>query len=334
MAMTMTTPLKVGLIGVGTAGMRHASAIRKSTEAVITGVADPAPFAPEAASSMKARWWPDYQTMLSEADLDAVVISLPHDMLTAAALACAQHSKHILLEKPMAVTVADAAAVVRACGQAGVRLMVDFVHRYRAEMRQARASVMSGALGRVVVLVDVMASGQGPVPPWIWQRERSGGGIMMYNGVHSADRLIWLAGARPVEVTAAMDTLTYPVEVEDNLVGTIRFSNGALAAIVQHKSQAATTLGNWETTIYGTAGALKVVTGSSIQIASEKEQTTMTIEQDDRFLGAFIEFVAAIRENREPTASGVDGVQALQTVFALYESATTGQRVTLPELTR
>jgi predicted dehydrogenase len=329
----MMTPLRVGLIGAGTAGMRHANAIRRTTEAVIAGIADPAPAAAEAAASLQVRCWSDYERMLAEADLEAVVISLPHGLLAEAALTCARYRKHILLEKPMAIAVSDAKAVARACDDAGVCLMVNFVHRYRAELRQARASVLSGALGRVIVLVDVMASGQGPVPDWIWQRDRSGGGIMMYNGVHSVDRLIWLAGAQPVEVTAAMDTLVYPVEVEDNLVGTIRFSTGALAVIVQHKSQAANTLGNWETTIYGTTGALKVVTGTGLRVMAEKEQVNLAVERDDRFLGAWLEFLAAIRENRAPTASGQDGVQALETVLALYESAETGKCVKLAQST-
>jgi predicted dehydrogenase len=309
--------------------MRHANAIRRTAEAEIVGVADPAPAATEAATSLGVPCWSDYGSMLAEADLDAVVVSLPHHLLAEAALACARHRKHILLEKPMAVTASDAEAVARACQDAGVRLMVNFVHRYRAELRQARASIRSGALGRVLVLIDVMASGGGPLPAWIWQRERSGGGIMMYNGVHSVDRLIWLAGSQPVEVTAAMDTLVYPVEVEDNLVGTLRFRNGALAAIVQHKSQAEATLGTWETTIYGTTGALRVVTGTSLQTASDKERVNLAVEQDDRFLGALLEFIAAIRENREPASSGRDGLLALKTVFALYESAQTGKRVTL-----
>ena len=319
--------IKIGLVGLGTAGMRHATAIRKSADAEIVGVADPAPNAVQSAASLQVPCWTDYATMLREAASDAVVISLPHYLLADAARTAAVQHKHILLEKPMSITVDDARDVVRACDAAQVKLMVNFVHRFRAESRQAFDAIRSGAIGNVLLLVDMMASGYSQMPPWIWQRERSGGGIMMYNGVHSVDRLIWLAGERVRQVTAASGTLAHPVEVEDSLVGTLQFENGALGAIVQHKSQAQVMLGGWQTTVYGTTGSLKFTTGEGLEIASEKEQVSSTTREDDRFLGAFQEFIAAIRQDRAPSPSGADAVHALATVFALYEAATTGRRV-------
>lgn len=318
---------KIGLIGLGTAGMRHAGAIQKSPAAKIVAAADPAPNAAQAAASLDVPLFAGYEAMLNEADLDAVVISLPHNLLTDAALAAAKHHKHILLEKPMSTTSDGARSVVDACRDADVKLMVNFVHRFRAESRQAYNALRSGAIGDVLLVVDMMTSGYSPVPPWIWQKEKSGGGIMLYNGVHSVDRMIWLAGAPVAQVTGAVATLSHPIAVEDNLVGTFQFANGALGAIVQHKSQAKVILGGWHTTVYGSTGSLRFTSGEGIQLASEKEKFSSTTQDDDRFLGAFQEFAAALKEHRQPVPSGADAVHALDTVFALYESAEKGQRI-------
>lgn len=321
--------LKIGLVGLGTAGMRHAASIHKYRGAEIVAAADPAPAATQSAASLGIRLWADYTTMLDEADIDAVVISLPHYLLTEAALAAAAHHKHILLEKPMSTTVEGARSVVKACDAANVKLMVNFVHRFRAESRQAFDALRSGAIGDVLLVVDMMTSGYSQVPPWIWEKEKSGGGIMLYNGVHSVDRMTWLAGAPVSYVTGATATLSHPIAVEDNLVGTFQFANGALGSIVQHKSQAKTMLGGWHTTVFGTTGSLKLTSGEGLQIASEKEKVSSITQEDDRFLGAFQEFVTALSQDRPPTPSGADAVHALDIVLALYESAETGKRVSV-----
>lgn len=317
----MTDQMRIGLIGLGKAGLRHAAAVRKSGEARVVAVADPAPAAASAAGELGLPCVPGYEAMLEQYELDAVIVSLPHALLSRAALTAARHGLHILLEKPMGITVGEAREVIQACRRADVRLMVNFVHRFRSEYRQALAALRSGAIGRPVLILDAMASGRGELPPWVWRRELSGGGMMMYNGVHSVDRLAWLADSSITEVTAAMTTCCHPVQLEDNLVGTLTFANGALGAVIQHKSDAAVTLTGWETTVYGTRGALRVITGNRLEVISDKERLTLQTEADDRFLGAFREFVEAIRTGRDPSPSGEDGVRALQAVLALYEAA-------------
>ena len=122
--------------------------------------------------------------------------------------------------------------------------------------------------------------------------------MMMYNGVHSIDRLAWLAGSPIVRATGLSGTFSYPVDLEDNLVGCVAFRGGGLGAVIQHKSTATRTLGGWQTMIWGTRGAIKVLTGGGLEIASEKEQVSMTVEDDDRFLGGLIEFTSAIAAGR------------------------------------
>jgi predicted dehydrogenase len=324
--------MKVGVIGLGKAGRQHAEAARRYGEAELVAVSDPAPAAARAAGELGVRCWPDYTAMLEEVELDAVVVSLPHAALPAAALAACRRGRHVLLEKPMAATSADAKLVVDACREANVRLMVNFVHRFRAEYRQAHAAVQAGAIGRPVLVVDAMASGRSDLPGWVWDHKTAGGGMMMYNGIHSLDRLAWLAGSSIARVSGVMGTFCYPVADEDSAAATVTFQSGALGVVIQHKSDAAATLAGWRTTVHGTTGGISLVSESGLELISDKERFRIQTEEDNRFLGAFGEFVAAIREERDPGPSGEDGLRALLAVEALYEAARRGSTVTIGEV--
>ncbi|MGQ0571768.1 MAG: Gfo/Idh/MocA family protein [Armatimonadota bacterium] len=318
--------MKVGLIGLGTAGLRHAVACRKMDEVTLVAAADPAPAAAEAAAGLGIPCYAAYEDMLDAAKPDAVIVSLPHAMLAAAGVHCARRGMHVFLEKPMGITLADASAVIEAARATGVSLMVNFVHRFRAEYRQARALIESGVIGRLVLVIDSMSSGRSAMPGWVWDRAIAGGGMMMYNGVHSVDRLAWLAGSPIARVCGAAGTFCYPVEVEDTLVGAVVFTSGSLGAVIQHKSDAAVTLGGWDTMVWGTHGAIRV-SGGALEIAADKERVRREVQQDDRFLGALREFTHAVREGRDPSPGGHDGRRALASVLALYEAAATGRTV-------
>jgi predicted dehydrogenase len=315
--------VRLGLIGLGVAGQRHAAAFRKIDGVVLAAAADPAPAAREVAAGLGVPLHPGYTEMLAAESLNAVVLSLPHAMLAAAAIACAQRGLHMILEKPMALTLRDADAVLEAARSAGVRLMVNFVHRFRAEYRQAKALIAGGVIGRPAIVLDSMTSGRSVMPGWVWDRAISGGGMMMYNGVHSIDRVAWLAGSPIRRVSGAAGTFSYPVEVEDNLVGALEFADGTLGVVIQHKSGTTATLGGWDTTVWGTHGAIKV-SGGVLDVASEKERTRLEVKDDDRFLGAAQEFVAAVREGRDPSPGGTDGRHALAAVLGLYDAAARG----------
>ncbi len=322
--------MRVGLIGLGRAGLRHAAACKKAGGITLMAAADPAPAAQHAAGELGIPCFADYEQMLDAQRPEAVIVSLPHAMLAAAGVASARRGLHVLLEKPMGVTVAEADAVMAAAQAAGVRLMVNFVHRFRAEYQHAKALIAGGAIGRPVLILDSMSSGRSEMPPWVWERGVSGGGMMMYNGVHSVDRLAWLAGSPIARVIGVAGTFSYPVEVEDTLVGTVVFRAGTLGAVIQHKSDAAVTLGGWDTAVWGTRGAIKI-SGGILEIASESEQMRRPVQESDRFLGAVREFVGAVSEGRDPSPGGIDGRRALASVLALYETAATGRTVEISE---
>jgi len=312
------------LIGLGKAGRRHVAACQRIPEVTLAAIADPSPVAAEAAAKLGIPCYSDYRAMLDRTKPAFAIIAVPHNVLSAIAVGCANRGLHVLLEKPMGVSVGDAETVISAVRAARVRLMVNFVHRFRAEYRQAKSFIDAGIIGSPVLVEDSMTWGRSDLPAWVWQRATSGGGLMMYNGIHSVDRLAWLAGSSIARVTGMMGQLCYPVAVEDNLIGTVVFESGKLGVVVQHKSDAAVTLSRWETTVWGTEGAIKVG-GGTLQVISNREKVQLAVEEDDRFAGALKEFVDAVASGRDPNPGGEDGLRAIAAVMAMYEAARTGK---------
>jgi predicted dehydrogenase len=317
--------MNVVIIGLGKAGLQHAAACQRMPEVALVAAADPSPTASEAASKLGIPLFSDYRAMLERSKPAAAIVSVPHSQLSAIAIECASRGLHLLLEKPMSATVAEARAVVDAARAAGVRLMVNFVHRFRVEYRQAKSFIDAGVIGAPVMIEDRMTWGRSPLPSWVWQRALAGGGLMMYNGVHSMDRLAWLAGSRIARVTGVLGTLCYPIEVEDTAIGTVVFENGSVGVVIQHKSLATTTLNRWETTVWGTEGAITVSQGGMLEVMANREKVRVTVQEDDRWLGALREFVSAVTCGRDPEPGGEDGARALAVVMALYEAARTGR---------
>lgn len=315
--------LRVAVLGAGKAGRQHAEVYARMPNVKIAVVADPNPQVGRAlAEKMGAEWVPDY-TGLARGGLDAVSIAVPHHLLAPAALWAADAGLHTLLEKPMALTLADADRIVAEFRQAGKALMVSFVHRFRDELKAAHALIRSGQIGDPILAVDSKAYGVQNTPPWVWRKEL-GGGVLFYNGIHGLDRLIWLTGRKPVSVSAEAGTYTHPESnVEDNLTGTIRFEGGAIGSVLLHLSPFPMD-GHWTTAIYGTRGAIEIKTGESVRCWGQDGELAISVRRDDRFGGQLAEFVAAIEEGRDPSVTGEDGRNALALALGLLRSAETG----------
>ena len=174
------TGLRVGILGAGLMGQAHAQAYREAG-IHLTGIAD---INQATATNLATRF--DCEVFTSAEDLlsagiDAVSICLPHSLHKEAALLAASQGKHILMEKPLAITLEEAETIVAACRSAKVRLMVGFIQRFLATLQELRALIVAGTFGEIGLVVDYLAAG-GPwpvLPPWYLQRAIAGGGILM-----------------------------------------------------------------------------------------------------------------------------------------------------------
>src|SRR5262245_42576441 len=215
--------LEMGLIGCGALGRVHAGCIAQISGARFAAYAD---MRVQAAEDLLRDFGGEYATsdvdrLLGDPRLDAVYICTRHDSHAPLAIAAARAGKHILIEKPLALTSEACEAVAAAVQQAGVYLMPAFKMRYYPLVRRAREF-----LPHPQVLVGQMMDNRWPDGSWA-QDPVQGGANVHSQGVHTTDLLRYLAGAEPTHVWAAGGTLTHPGHsCIDQCVASIRFDGG------------------------------------------------------------------------------------------------------------
>src|SRR5205823_3674416 len=137
-----------------------------------------------------SRAFGDYEQLL-KAGVDVLNVCLPPQLHLPAAEAAAQAGVHVLMEKPITRTLAEADQMIAACRRAGANLMTGFTHHFYPEMIEARRMVAEGRIGRPLIVNDAMSITYGFVLPWYRDREIAGGGVFMCNAVHGLDRAGW-----------------------------------------------------------------------------------------------------------------------------------------------
>jgi len=255
-------------------------------------------------------------------------------------IAAARAGKHVLVEKPMAMSTAECRAMIEACEQYGVQLMVCYYQRFNARHQKVRELVQQGAIGQVTMAKARQAFLYPPEPDnWRQDPDRGGGGVIMDVGVHCIDTLRFILGE--VEAVAALvDTLAYDYAVDDTATLLLRFRNGAQGVV----SVAFTTpevdmdtLNFLE--LCGTGGRIwtsplhsKDSRGLLRLLTPEGEQR-FTFEQHTHV--ALIEAFSRCIESGEPVpVPGVEGLRGMAVVEAAYESARTKRTISVAETRR
>ncbi|MCU1505248.1 MAG: bplA [Microbacteriaceae bacterium] len=358
------TPLGVALVGCGIIGLNHAKAIALHPDVAITALVDAIPQAAKAlADSIEADGaarpgeFASLADALAAASVDLVVICTPsgqHIQLAQEAIAA---GRHVLIEKPLDVTVPRAKQIAAIAAQAeaeGLVVSVVSQHRFDPASVVVAEAIASDGFGRVTSAVASVAwwrsqeyydSGK-----WRGTWALDGGGAVMNQGVHTVDLLLWFLG-RPVEIQAHTALLAHDrVEVEDVAVATLRFESGALAVL--HATTAAFPGLSVRLQVHGSRGSAIIeddqleffhVAGDDDGPASNQAADVVAPgelrggERDpDRFtighLRQYADVVAAIREGRPPLVRVDDALLALAAVRCLYLSSTLGRSVTLDEV--
>jgi len=294
------------------------------------------------------------EDLYANSDVDAVYVATPHDTHAEIGIRAAEAGKHVLMEKPITTTLADADALIEACWANDVRLGVGFYAQVDGSLAAARDMLRSGLLGdimavRFVVDADKPASYwtggySGRIKTdWRSQRARAAGGILIMNLSHDINTVRWVTGLEVKRVYAEADTFATPVEVEDTIAVTMRYANGAIGSI--HACSAARGGYYGEATgprIFCTKGQLVlprsgVAEPARIWLADAVEGGRSGQWQELPFAGEaasrrqIVEgFARAVLEGAEPPCTGQDGRAALEIVLAAYKSAETHAPVELP----
>jgi myo-inositol 2-dehydrogenase / D-chiro-inositol 1-dehydrogenase len=341
--------VRIGIIGSAFVSNLHAEALEECAEAEIVAVCSPNKSHAEA---FAARWKianvsTDYRRLLDREDLDAVVIGIPNDLHRQVVIAAADAGKHVILEKPMAHTLDDADAMLKACRKRKVMLGYAETICFSPKYGRAKKLVEEGAIGKLY-MVKQGEKHSGPHSDWFYDVERSGGGAIMDMGCHGIEWARWMYGKPKIKsVTAHCQRVLHTKRTcaEDNSVIILEFEGGGIAVIEDSWAKHGGMDDRVE--LYGIEGVVlcNLLRGSSMETystngygyavekAGETRGWTFTVFEETHIYGFPHEmrhFLNAIRTGQPPSESGEDGRTTLEIIYAAYESAATGRRVTWP----
>ena len=333
------SPVRFALLGPGVVADFHRQAIESSAD-VGARLAAVAHYDPSRSGELQARFGVpcvSEEEVLSRDDVDAVVLCTPSGQHAEQAVRAAGAGKHVLVEKPMALSLADADRMIEACEEADVRLGVVFQRRAEATFRKVRAALEGGELGPLTLGLIAMPYKRDQAyydsAAWRGTWALDGGGVLMNQGIHLVDLLVWFLGD-PVEVEARAGTLRHDIEVEDTLAATLRTTSGALATITATTTAAPGFPHRIE--LYGTEGGIQIegetITRWALADGTEKAETSGTRSEagsgaDPRGIaleghtGIIRDFVEAVRDGRPPLVDGAEGRRSLAAVQAIYRAA-------------
>ena len=227
----MRRALRIGLIGAGLIGRKHAGYLKASSDCVLAAIADPSPDAKEVTIEYGAAFYLGFEEMMALEDLDGVIIAAPNDRHEEIGIAASANRLPMIIEKPIATDLQASSRLTEAAARAGVPLLVGHHRRYNPNAKKARALVREGALGRLVA-VNTIWSVKKPEAYFeaTWRTE-PGGGPILINLIHEIDLLRFICG-EIIEVMALKSQAVRGFAVEDSASIALRFENGALASIL------------------------------------------------------------------------------------------------------
>ncbi|WP_238007112.1 Gfo/Idh/MocA family oxidoreductase [Dactylosporangium sp. AC04546] len=310
--------MRLGIVGAGIMGAKVAATAARLPGVEVAAVADPVPARAAALGGTPFTGW---RELLDAGSVDAVYLGLPHDAHADACAEATARGVHVLIDKPLCTTVAEADRIIAARDAAGVVVMVGFSYRFRAEWLAARRLVADGAIGEPLSVTDVIAEAATDTPAWYWDAAR-GGGILHLQSHHCFDRLPWLVGAPMAEVTCR-------TAGESAAAITATFAGGAVGGISLSFGRTHHAEPRSLTVVQGTAGQLRIEQGGVLAVSTAGEHRVESHAGDDWLHRELAAFVAACTgaDTAFPTAE--DGRQAVVSAVAATESARTGQPVRL-----
>ncbi|MGQ9631612.1 MAG: Gfo/Idh/MocA family protein [bacterium] len=332
----MRDKLGLAVVGCGRIARQHLTALRDLADSIdLTAVVSRNEERVRSyAKEFGARKW--YRTMdeaFGDPEIEAVLLCLPHHVHAEASIKAAKARRHILVEKPMANTFEEAQDMVRAARENNVKLMVGQSRRYfRAVMESIRRS---GEIGKPLQITTVWTRlVERPPTDWWASAEKTGGLVMALNGSHAVDYILWLLKETPIRVYAETYSNNPIWEGEDEATVVMGFESGAIATVhlsFNDRLFGATKKDYYYRHIIGTKGTMDLIDEDTLKINGE------TVVDEERKPEYFIvqmreqlkEFAAAIRENREPLASGEEVMQSIKVLEAARRSASEHQVINL-----
>ena len=342
-----------GIIGCGMISDFHARAIDDVRGAKLVACYDTIPAAADRlAESTGCKAYSDLKKMLAEEAVEVVTIGTPSGAHMEPAIAAARAGKHVIVEKPLEITLRRCDRIIDECRKAGVVLSAVFPSRYHDSSMEMKRAIDQGRFGRLTVgdayVKWYRTQAYYDSGAWRGTWELDGGGALMNQAIHSVDLLVWLMG--PVaEIRAQFGLLDHQrIAVEDTAVATLRFANGALGVIEASTAIYPGLLKRIE--IHGSEGsammeeedivkwefAKKKVKDEAIKAKMARQISGGGGAADPAAIGhhgharQFQEVLKAINKGTNPSIDGPEGRRSVEVILGIYKAAETGRAVRLP----
>lgn len=294
-----------------------------------------------------SNWSDSVEEIISKSGCDVVDICLPNFLHAQATLKAARAKKHIIIEKPLAVTLEEADEMIKVCADQKVNLMYAEELCFAPKYERVRSLVKEGAVGDLFMLKQAEKH-SGPHTDWFYDVNLAGGGVLMDMGCHAFGWFFWMLNdAKVKSVTASMSTVLHNARTkgEDNSIVIVEFENGVTA--VAENSWAKHGGMDDRCEVYGKAGVVyaDLFLGNAA-LAYSKNGYGYAMEKADTTAGwsfpifeeAFNQgyphelkhFIDCVRTGRQPLATGQLGRDVLEVIYAAYASAGQGKKIELP----
>jgi predicted dehydrogenase len=290
------------------------------------------------------RWHTDYRALLDDPSVDVVCVGAPNYLHRDVVIDAARAGKHIICEKPLARTLAEADEMTAACQSAGVLLLYAEERCFAPKYVRAKQLVDEGALGRVFH-VSHSEQHDGPHSDWFWNVQRSGGGVLMDMGCHAIEFCRWMYDkAAVISVTAELGTYMHGdrTEEDDHAVGILRFEGDRIGVIVvswakrggmdDHAEMIGTGGVSYVDLVRGSA--LPTFSSSGYGYSAEKAPSSRgwSYPMFDEvwnygYVAEMQHFIDCVRGQAEPLETGEDGREVLRILYSMYRAAATGGTV-------
>jgi 1,5-anhydro-D-fructose reductase (1,5-anhydro-D-mannitol-forming) len=333
--MTKTNATGWGLIGASTIASEYMiGAIRAQTGHEVVAVAS--------SSAQRGREYAQrhgieasydsVDALLADLRVQAVYISTTNELHREQVLAAAKAGKHVLCEKPLALTVEDAVVMARACREVGVVMATNHHLRNAATHRKIRELILAGAIGRPLFARVFHAVHLPPhLQGWRLDKPAAGGGVILDITVHDVDTLRFLLGAEPVEAVGMSQSASMAkAGLEDGAMSVLRFDNGVLAQLhdaftVKFAGTGIEVHGE-EGSIVGRGVMTQRPVGEVLLCIAEGERP-VPVEHEDLYVRGVAAFCAAMRGEGRPAATAEDGIRSLHAALAVAEACRLGAAV-------
>ena len=347
----MMSNVRLAILGAGSMGRKHAELVAASDACSLVGLCDAAACGREVADHLGVPFYQDAEELLERERPDGAIIATPNAAHVAGAEACAEHSVHALIEKPIADTPEAAQHIVQATEDGGSRVLVGHHRRHSPYIKEARSMVQVGALGR---LVGVSALWTLLKPDEYyevdWRCRRPGGGPVLINLIHELDCLRFICGEIR-QVYAQSSAAARGLEVEDSVSITLTFETGALGSVFA--SDATPSPWSYEATthenphyfpveedcyhFFGTSGSLAFPSLEFWRYADEGhrgwqhplKRSRHEVVRADPLVVQLGHFCRVVRGEEEPLIGARDASRSLAAAMAVLESSRSQRPVEL-----